>query len=924
MTTQQQEQRPNFPQKHWSKRYHWTRWLIASVILLIMIVGIIIWILTSRNTITAILPLVIFTVLGVLIALFQWLFPVSSSVSEHLSAHQHALQVPPIIVHVPTTQPLHEPTPLPDKTSYRGIVGLPPPTDPRTIQQREHVVKEVYTKLLQPDLTAIALTGIGGVGKSTLAALIYRYIEEQRKTTTSLFQAETIWLTIDPAVTFADLAGNLFEALGKPLLDLNNLAPQNQAVALFNALNTTDKPILVIVDQFENLLDWNTGHALTDRPGVGEWLDMLNSQQCNCRILLTSRPRPVGTREYPATYLQEYPIGGLEMSEGIALLRNQGVLGTEVELQNAVSHCAGHALSLTLLVTLIRDHRMDLSALFRNTELWTGDIAINLLDQIFMQKLNDAQRKLLLAFSVYREPVPFEATIAIISDVSTEQVRPALRTLLTQHLLEAAGEGRYQLHAIIRDYAQGHLNEGDGWSNEEVLRIAHAKAAGYYLQRATTTCPPREKRRKVSDIHDLVEAIWQFCQGCQWQEAYDLMEKEGIYDDFFLWGNNEILLELYQLLLTTNWSPRPSETAHIYHNLGWVYNDLGRLDQAQMYFEKALVLWQELGDREKECAILNSLGAVYRDLGQKEQGQKSLLKALDLSRELGNRREESRALTNLAIIYNDFGKKEQARAYCEQALAIYSDLVDLWGEGWAQNILGGIYADLGQTERARDYLTRSLQIRRQLGNRLGVGRTLNNLSRVYIMLGQSGQALKCCEEALSVARDIGDYMGEGKAYSNFSLIYVALGKGEQSRKYAELALHILREVRDRGKEGWTLYNRGQAYTLLAKKGDAFKSYKEALVIFQEIKDRWREGETLFEIGKFFYEKEHYDVTLSFFLLAVNIFIELHYPYLDEAQSWIEKVRNELGAEKFSALLASVEPQTQQVAEQALNAGVDDL
>ena len=118
------------------------------------------------------------------------------------------------------------------KPAHRGIVGLPPPTNPRTIQQREQAVREVYTKLIQQDITAIALTGIAGVGKSTLAALIYRYVEEQRQTHTSPFQAETLWLTIDPAVTFADLAGNLFEALDKPLPDLGNLAPQNQAVIL--------------------------------------------------------------------------------------------------------------------------------------------------------------------------------------------------------------------------------------------------------------------------------------------------------------------------------------------------------------------------------------------------------------------------------------------------------------------------------------------------------------------------------------------------------------------------------------------------------------------------------------------------------------------------------------------------------------------
>jgi hypothetical protein len=83
------------------------------------------------------------------------------------------------------------------------------------------------------------------------------------------------------------------------------------------------------------------------------------------------------------------------------------------------------------------------------------------------------------------------------------------------------------------------------------------------------------------------------------------------------------------------------------------------------------------------------------------------------------------------------------------------------------------------------------------------------------------------------------------------------------------------------------------------------------------------GEAIFEIGILFYKQEHYDVALSSFLLAENIFIELQNPRHDEAQIWREKTRKELGDEKYSALLASVVSQAQQIVDQALNAGLDD-
>src|SRR5262249_30663576 len=233
-----------------------------------------------------------------------------------------------------------------DKRGYRGIMGVPPPTDPRTIQQRETVVKDIFARLIRQDTTAVVLTGIGGVGKSTLTALIYRYTEEQRRAGDGPFAAEAIWLNIDPAVTFADLAGNLFEVFGKPLPDFTNLSLQHQAMALLNVLNTTDQPRLIVLDQFENLLDLQTGHALADRPGVGEWLDAINSQQCTCRILLTSRLWPQGTHEYPPTCMQEYFVKGLDVTEGIDLLRKLNIDAEDADLRTVVEHCQGHAFAL--------------------------------------------------------------------------------------------------------------------------------------------------------------------------------------------------------------------------------------------------------------------------------------------------------------------------------------------------------------------------------------------------------------------------------------------------------------------------------------------------------------------------------------------------------------------------------------------------
>ena len=928
MATQQQEQQQDTPQQRKQRIKHipWIRLGVAFVAFVVVFVVGYLFVIGLLN----IQASIILAFISIIIGLFQWLFPISTSKHEQSVTHTHASPTPPvlptaqpIIVQVPATQSLVVQSPPSDKPSHRGIVGLLPPTDSRTIQQRENVVKEVYTKLTQPGITAIALTGIGGAGKSTLAALVYRNAEEQRRTHTSPFQAETLWLTVDPAVTFADLAGNLFEALGKPLPELSNLAPQNQAVALFNGLNTTDKPRLVILDQFENLLDWDTGHALTDRPGVGEWLDITNSQQCACRVLLTSRPRPVGTREYPPTYLQEYPIGGLEVQEGVALLQSQGVQGIEAEFQTAVTRCAGHALSLTLLATLMRDHHLDLPALFKNSALWTGDIATNLLDQIFTQKLNDAQRELLLAFSVYREPVPVEAVLAIITSASETQISPALKALVTQHLLEAVGEGRYQLHAIVGDYAQERFDVGNEQANKKALKSAHVRAAQYYLEQVLKNCPPREKRLRVADVHDLIEAVWQYCQAEQWQEAYGLMEQEGIFEDLKRWGGNAVLLELYQLLLPLEkWKPEQSKVALIYTNLGRIHYALGKKEEALEYHKKALAIFSESGDLHGEGVSLNYLGRVYNSVGRHEEALRYYEEALRVSKGAVIHVGEGRILNNIGRIYDTYGRKKEALRFFEEALDILRDVGDREGEGKTLHSLGWVYDDMGQVEEAEKYFEMALQTLSEIGHRGEVGKVLCNLGWVYERLGKSEMAHRYFEESLSIVRMVGSRSWEGIALSYLGRMYVSQGNSEEALSCYTKALDILREVKDRTWEGITLSHLGIIYNSLGKIGQALSCYTEALHILRDVGDRWEEAITLYNISTLYLGQHSNDIALAFILVAKLILEDLEHPLRNETQNCIEAIHRELGDEQFAALLATVEPQAQQIVDQALREGLE--
>src|SRR5947209_10989990 len=136
------------------------RLIIISIAILLLVGGTIIWILNSQGIIQgswSSILLIIFTVFGIIIGLFQWLYPISSSSSQPSQQSQlsqssqssqphpitaEAQPLPQIIVHMPPTAAALPLTQIPEKAPYRGIVGVPPPTDPRTIQQRQRVVQD--------------------------------------------------------------------------------------------------------------------------------------------------------------------------------------------------------------------------------------------------------------------------------------------------------------------------------------------------------------------------------------------------------------------------------------------------------------------------------------------------------------------------------------------------------------------------------------------------------------------------------------------------------------------------------------------------------------------------------------------------------------------------------------------------------------
>jgi tetratricopeptide (TPR) repeat protein len=211
---------------------------------------------------------------------------------------------------------------------------------------------------------------------------------------------------------------------------------------------------------------------------------------------------------------------------------------------------------------------------------------------------------------------------------------------------------------------------------------------------------------------------------------------------------------LYQTL------PSPTSTASVdeFSNLkerGIDASGRGQYREALNYFQQALEMALEVGDRAGEGDTLNNIGLVYWNQGLYGQALENYNQALVIRREVGDRDGEGDTLNNIGIVYSDQGMYDQALETYNQALVIAREVGDRAGEGTTLNNIGIVYRNQGLYDQALETYNQALVIRREVGDRDGEGRTLNSIGLVYRDQGMYDQALETYNQALVIAREIG-------------------------------------------------------------------------------------------------------------------------------------------------------------------------
>ena len=277
--------------------------------------------------------------------------------------------------------------------------------------------------------------------------------------------------------------------------------------------------------------------------------------------------------------------------------------------------------------------------------------------------------------------------------------------------------------------------------------------------------------------------------------------------------------------------------ARLYHRIGWSYNDLGDYNKALEYYEKALKIKEsKLGkDDTDTTATYNNIAGVYYAKGDYDKALEFHEKTLIIKEsKLGNDH-PSTATTynNIAGVYSAKGDYDKALEYYGKALEISESKLGKDHPDTANTYhnMAGVYYAKGDYDKALEYYGKALEIYEpKLGkDHPDMATTYNNIARVYDAKGDYDNALDYYGKALKIYEPkLGkDHPNTAITYDNIGSVYLAKGDYGNALVYIGKAQEIFESKLGKDHpDTATTYN-NIAFVYKAK-GDYYKALEYLL------------------------------------------------------------------------------------------------
>lgn len=198
-----------------------------------------------------------------------------------------------------------------------------------------------------------------------------------------------------------------------------------------------------------------------------------------------------------------------------------------------------------------------------------------------------------------------------------------------------------------------------------------------------------------------------------------------------------------------------ADIAFVEHNLGVLDLIAGRHDAAIDRFGRALATYERRDDAWGVSRAANNLGAIATLVGDGDAALTWGRRAMEASERSGNHRGIAGAAINLGVTSESLGAFDEAVAFYRTALETYQKMNDPRGEASAWTNLGHVAERRRDDRAAREAYERSLTLKRDIGDPIATAISLTNLADVLVRLGEAAQARANIVEALRLTHGAG-------------------------------------------------------------------------------------------------------------------------------------------------------------------------
>ncbi|MBU6997664.1 MAG: tetratricopeptide repeat protein [Theionarchaea archaeon] len=691
----------------------------------------------------------------------------------------------------------------------------------------------------------VVVTGIAGIGKTTLASYYAHLLKERGKKVFwhSFSELDSVPYVVKKLATF-------MASLNHPeLLDyLKSDGSDMRVIAAFLMEGMGDERTAFFFDDY---------HLVMTEP-MNELFGSLKG--CRGKICIVSRYRPPFVTAFDD--VSEIRLGEMDIASTREMLNKKGYHVQAESVERIWEKTGGHPLAVELLCQAAsgEDSRLAME------EIPSSDVETFLWDEIYAQ-LSPEEQRMLMILSIFMNPV---AAAEVEPLCPFPHVRTVLRQLMKKNLIRRV-DSKYIHHAVTRSFCQSLLYDAES---------LHCEAADVCLQRETPASIMEAVYHLVAgDMHDRAaqvildyydmlinegysESLLELLEELKAPEyRHQLTEVEG--EVHMLSGEYDTAIACYTSIV------RESSPGHssLYRKLGEVYERKREYQKARSYLEKGLSLAGS--DLLEQGKIQVQLGTVHAALSEVGEALTCCENATECFLVSGYQKGLAQAYTEMGKIYR-FSNTEKALELLSTSLEISQSIGDFREAASTLSTIGIVLYERGQTDKAVSYFEKSLSISEQIGDMVGIARCCNNIGVKYGLEWNWAQAMKYYVKTLVICQKIGDKKGIAFSYSNLGRAYSYLGSPAKALDYFFAALTLREELSERVEIAFLYYNIGLTYEEVSDFGRAMHWYERSLALREEVGHTLGIAYSCASMGKLLGRLEQYEKALRFLSRAQSI------------------------------------------------------